>query len=179
MFKVGSYVVYRAEGVCIVSDIRSESFGAIGKDEKYYILTPLRDEKSQVFVPMNNAELLGSMRAPLNAIEINSIVNEIRDCRLEWINESRARGIAFKEILASGDVKRLAILVNTLADKLDEIEAAGKKAGTTELNAIEKAIRSLHQEFSINTDIASADDVISVLRGEIALAARTDTPCHA
>ena len=35
MFDIGSYVIYRSEGVCVVSDIREENFGIIGKSEKY------------------------------------------------------------------------------------------------------------------------------------------------
>lgn len=179
MFKIGSYVVYRAEGVCTVSDVRSESFGTIGKDEKYYILTPLRDERSQVFVPVNNAELLGYMRTPITADEINSMIDVLVDCRLEWICESRVRGASFKEILASGDVKRIIVLINTLADKLDEIAEMGKKPGSTETSAYEKAVRSLYQELTVNTDISSEDDVLRALRGEIRLSAKCNVVCEA
>ena len=51
MYEIGSYVIYRAEGFWKISDIRTESFGAIGGQEKYYILSPVNDEKSTVFVP--------------------------------------------------------------------------------------------------------------------------------
>ena len=44
MFEIGSYVSYRAEGVCVIADIRNESFGAIGASTKYYIL-------SSIFIP--------------------------------------------------------------------------------------------------------------------------------
>ena len=36
MFKVGTYVSYRAEGVCVISDIRNEAFNSLGKKEEFY-----------------------------------------------------------------------------------------------------------------------------------------------
>ena len=36
MFKVGTYVSYRSEGVCVISDIRMEAFNALGKNEEFY-----------------------------------------------------------------------------------------------------------------------------------------------
>ena len=74
MFEIGSYVMYRAEGVCKISDIRDESFGAIGGQEKYYILSPLNDDKSTVYVPMGNDALLGMMRPLMSAEEICRMV---------------------------------------------------------------------------------------------------------
>ena len=73
MFAVGSFVVYRAEGVCRISDIKAESFGVIGSKENYYILTPLNDEKSTVFVPVANETLVGMMRPLLSAEEITAL----------------------------------------------------------------------------------------------------------
>lgn len=169
MFKIGSRVVYRSEGVCVVSDIRSESFGMIGREEDYYILTPVSDNKSTVFVPVNNEKLVAYMRALMSAEEITEMISELREQRMDWIAESRARNAAFKEVLALGDRRQLIIMLNTLAEKTEEIKAAGKKISTGDLNVLRRAEKLLYDEFSATTDIACAKDIIRLLRGELTL----------
>ena len=169
MFEIGSRVVYRAEGVCVISDIRSESFGSIGKSEKYYILTPIGDKKSTVFVPINNECLVGYMRELMSAEKIEQMLCELRDERMEWIVDSRARNAVFREILSLGDRRDLVVLVNTVWEKIEEQRLAGKKPGSTDLGALAKAERLLYEEFAATTDIGSQENVMGVLRGEIRL----------
>ncbi len=173
MFEIGSYVVYRAEGVCKVSDIRNESFGAIGKEEQYYILTPIYDGRSTVFVPLANEKLVGFMRELLSAEEICAMVEEIRGERLEWAADSRARNAAYREILSLGDRRQLCVLANTVTEKLEQAAAQGRKAGTTDIGALQKAIRMLYEEFLATTDISSPEEILPVLRGERKLGAKT------
>ncbi|MBQ9112540.1 MAG: CarD family transcriptional regulator [Clostridia bacterium] len=169
MFKVGSYVSYRSEGVCVISDIRDESFGMIGKQEQYYILTPVGDSKSTVFVPLANERLVSYMRPLMSAREISEMLAEVRDCRMEWLPDSRARNAVFREILSLGDRRELVILVNTVSEKIEAVIAAGRKPGTTDLGALRRAEKMLYDEFSATTDISSADKIVPLLRGEIVI----------
>ena len=162
MFEIGSYVMYRAEGVCKISDIRDESFGAIGVQEKYYILSPLNDEKSTVYVPMGNNALLGMMRPLISAEEICRMVLELKDERLEWIPDSRARNTAFRELLSRGDRRELIVLLHTIWEQIE----GGKRPTGSDEAAIKRAKKLLYEEFSITTDLASEEAVESLLRGE-------------
>ncbi|MBO5939073.1 MAG: CarD family transcriptional regulator [Clostridia bacterium] len=166
MFEIGSYVSYRAEGVCMISDIREERFGALGAMAKYYILSPVGDEKSTVFVPMDNERLLSMMRPLLSADEILQMVEELRDERMEWIEESRARNARFREIFADGDRKQLIVLLNTVAEHSEMIRQLGKKVGSTDENAMYRAKTMLFEEFSMTTDLSSMDEILPLLRGE-------------
>ena len=170
MFEKGSYVTYRSEGVCIIEDIRKERFGATDGAENYYILAPINDMKSTVFVPVENDQLVGYMRCLLEATELNGIAEELRDRRLDWIPESRARNMAFKQILSVGDRRDMIVLLNTLYDKLDEMKREGKRPGTTDLGAVAKAEKLLYEELSMTTDIPSQDKLREFLRGSILLA---------
>lgn len=169
MFEKGSYVIYRSEGVCLIRDIRPESFGTIGAREDYYILSPLRDPKSTVFVPVGNEALVRFMRELMNAEQIMRMAEELKEARLDWINDSRARNNAWKEILARGDRRELVMLCNTLSEKLEQLTANGRKASSTDMGALRRAERMLFEEFSATTDIASSDDVLSLLHGDIGL----------
>lgn len=170
MFEVGTLVVYKSEGVCMISDVRAESFGA--PDELYYILTPQNDPKSTLFVPVSNERLTSLIRRLLSADEINEMVAALREERIEWAADSRSRNNAFKEILSCRERGQLTVLAITLWEKISETLASGKKAGSTETGALRRAERMLYEEFSATTDISSQEDVIPFLRGEITLKAK-------
>ena len=169
MFEKGSYVTYRSEGVCVITDIRKENFGAVESDEDYYILAPINDMKSTVFVPVNNERLVGYMRHLLSADELNGIVAELVDERMDWIPENRARNTAFKQVISVGDRRELIVLLNTLYDKLDEMKKHGKRPGTMDQGALSKAERLIYEEFSMTTDLGSQERVRELLRGVITL----------
>lgn len=167
MFEIGGYVIYRSEGVCKISDIRKESFGALGGQGLYYILSPLNDEKSTVFVPVDNEALLAMMRPLMSAAEICRLAEELREERLEWIQDSRARSSYFRELLARGDRNDLIRLVHTVTAHKEEVLAKGKKVATTEEALLKRAIHMLYEEFAVTTDLGQEDDVLPLLRGEI------------
>ena len=172
MFDIGSYVSYRAEGVCVISDIREERFGALGGLAKYYILSPVGDEKSTVFVPMDNEGLVSMMRPLLSAQEIMATVEELRDERMEWIEESRVRNVRFREIFAEGDRRKLIVLLNTVVEHSEMLRSIGKKVGSTDENAQYRAQTMLFEEFSMTTDLKSIDEILPLLRGERILASK-------
>ena len=164
MLEKGCYVIYRAEGVCLITDVRQESFGAVGDKKEYYILSPVREPKSTLFVPVDNEILVGYMRELMNAKQITKMAEELRQTRIEWITDSRARNNAWKEILSRGDRRELAVLVNTVSEK---IETSGKKPCSTVVGALRRAEQLLYDEFSATTDIQSVDDVIPLLNGTL------------
>lgn len=169
MFEKGSYVTYRSEGVCVIVDIRKEDFGAGNGAEDYYILAPISDMKSTVFVPVNNEKLVGYMHELLSADELNAVITELKDCRLEWIAESRARNMAFKQIISQGDRRELIVLLNTLYDKMDELRESGKRPGTTDQGALLKAEGLLCEELMVTTDFKLHERLRDLLSGKIVL----------
>lgn len=166
MFKIGEYVSYRAEGVCVISDIRTESFNALGKCEEYYILSPIKDMNSVLYVPVNNELLTSKMLKLLSADEICALADSLRGERLEWVNESRARTNGFREILATGDRRSLIVLVNTVSEHIEIQMANGKKPTAGDENALKRAKRMLLDEFSATTDLKSEEELMLMLCGE-------------
>ena len=169
MFEKGCYVTYRSEGVCVVLDIRNERFVGSEQEERYYILAPVNDMKSTVFVPVNNETLVGYMRSLFSADELNALVADTRNERVEWIPENRARNAAFKQLLSTGSRREMIALLNTLYDRLDYMKSIGKKVGTMDIALLSKAERLFFEELSFSCKIKSQGDVKAVLRGEITL----------
>lgn len=166
MFTVGDRVVYRAEGVCRISDIRAESFGSIGNTAMYYILTPMKDEKSTLFVPVGNPQLAGMMRPLLSAHQIAELSAQLRACRMEWIPETRLRNHRFREILGVGDRRELVVLVHTLRERIERAVADGKKVTATDEDVFHQACKLLLSEFSATTDLTSEEELLATLSGE-------------
>ncbi len=165
MFKVGEYVSYKTEGVCVISDIRSECFGAMGKSEEYYILAPIRDMNSTLYVPVGNKLLTDRMKRLLSAEEICALAEELRSKRLEWIEDSRARNSALRDILTLADRSELIVLVNTLSEKICSLADEGKKHTAGDENIFKRAKKILLDEFSATTDLASEEELMALLGG--------------
>ena len=165
MFELGTYVSYRAEGVCVIVDIRTEAFNALEKSEEFYILAPLRDMNSVLYVPVNNEVLTARMQPLLCADDICALADELRNVKLEWIDESRARNSALREILAQGDRRTLVILVNTVSDRMARSAEKGRKVTAGDENMLRRAQKMLVDEFSTTSDISNVDELMEVLNG--------------
>jgi len=166
MYQIGECVVYRAEGVCRISDIRQESFGVAGNDHTYYILTPMRDMGTTLFVPTDN-ELLTSMMRPLLSIEeLIALGERLREERMEWIPESRGRNAHFREILSRGDREELIVMLQTVRAHARQVAAEGKRPMATDAQAIGRASELLLAEFSATTDIDTEAALFAFLDGE-------------
>ncbi len=165
-FSVGDAVVYRAEGVCDIVDIRKESFGAHGVGEDYYILSPRNDANSSIYVPIHNERLTALMRPLLNRDGLVAMVRELKNERMTWIPDSRARNTAFREILALGDRRALTVMVLTVEEHIAKTLAAGKKPGSTDTGALGRACKLLRDEISVVTPVHTDEELLAILRGE-------------
>ncbi len=165
MFAIGAYVSYRSEGVCVISDIRTEVFNSLGKSEEYYILAPLKDMNSVLYVPVNNEILTSKMQPLLSADEICALADELRGELLDWIDESRARNAALREILSGGDRRELIVLVNTILDRIVRSAEIGRKITAGDENTLKRAKKMLLDEFAATTDISTDEELMGVLAG--------------
>ena len=165
MFSKGSYVIDRAEGVCVISDIKTEKFNALDKETQFYILNPINDKKSMLYVPVDNEALTDMMRPLLSAEEIMALADELRQDRIELVSDSRGRNSQLRDILSRGDRRELIVLLNTLDDFMERVAANGRKIGNTELVAYTRATKLLVDEFSSTTDIDNAEKLKGVIKG--------------
>lgn len=163
-YEIGNCVIYRAEGICDITDIRSEAFAG-GEKADYYILSPRNDPNSTVYVPVDNERLTSMMRPLLSDGEIRTMISELRSDRLEWIPDSRARSTRFREILADGDRRQVLVLLNTVREKIAENDANGKRSGTTETSALTRACRLLRDEFSPAIPLKNDEELFALIDG--------------
>ena len=161
-YEIGDFVIYRAEGICDIVDIKRQSFAG-GEKADYYILSPRNDPNSTVYVPVDNDRLTAMMRPLLTEREIRELILELRNDRLNWIPDSRARNTRFKDILSEGDRRKLIVLLQTVRDKIAENDSIGKRSGTTETGAMIRACRLLREEFSPAIPLSNDAELLDLI----------------
>ena len=169
MFKIGQSVVYRSEGVCKIVDIREESFGVIGVAHKYYILSPVNDMKSTLFVPVDNETLTSFIRPVLSVSELGELLKSLEEETIELPKEARARHMSFRDILAIGDRRELILLVKTMSEYWKQ----GNRVLGTDINDFDRAKHMLYNELSYSLELDSEDDVVQLVLGKAAPISRT------
>ena len=124
--EIGKIVLYGANGVCRVDDVRTEKLGT--EVCTYYILKPIRNGSSTIFVPKDNIALVGQMKDLLTPDGIRSL---LRSCAEEKetsrITDARARAEYYKSVLASGERALLLQALRMLHIHRSELGAKGKQ----------------------------------------------------
>ena len=56
MFEIGNYVVKPGSGICQIKDILHPDFSGTDKKRLYYLLIPLENKNSKLYVPTDTAQ---------------------------------------------------------------------------------------------------------------------------
>ena len=155
MFTVGEHVIYGTHGVCCISEIKQMSFGADSRD--YYVLTPVSERRSTIFVPVDNETLLAQMRKVLTKEEIDDLLDSVEPGSLEWIASDSERKDFCNKTIKSGD--RLAIIgmIEMLYLHQEEMKSAKKHFHVTDERFLREAEKLLHDEFSFVLGITGTE----------------------
>lgn len=68
MYQIKDAVLYGMQGVCEVEDIAEKDFS--GEKRMYYVLMPVYQSSSTIYIPVDNENSLSKMRKVLSAEEI-------------------------------------------------------------------------------------------------------------
>ena len=60
-YQKGDHVRYGADGVCVVSDVEAIVSSDRRSVKHYYVLRPVAESSTKIFVPLDNPTLLGRM----------------------------------------------------------------------------------------------------------------------
>lgn len=146
--KIGTYVLYGKTGVCLVKEQVTMSYGATGGGQ-YYVLSPISDSRSSVFVPCDNPDLVARMRPLLTREEIDRLLSEADDVRLAWVDDRTQRSALYRTVTCSGDRRELIRLICCLYRKKKEKMEAGKRLSTMDEMTLQECVRLVQEEFSL------------------------------
>lgn len=146
MFQVNDTVSYAASGICQVLDITTQKSGKTMV--QYYVLRPVYNEGSTIFVPTENEKLVGRMRQVLSRQEVLDLIHGLPETEEIWIDAESDRQSRFKEILQSGDQKRILQIIKSLHHNQRRCQKAGRKFRVSDERMMKTAEGILHEEFA-------------------------------
>lgn len=149
--KIGTYVMYGKTGVCLVKE-KTTMAGAL-----YYVLAPVGDSRSSVYVPGNNPELLARMRPLLTRDEIDALLSDVDTVRMAWIDDRNERAMLYRAVTGGGDRKELIRLLACLMRKKQERIAMGKRLSSMDEGFLQECVRLVQEEFSMVLGIAARE----------------------
>lgn len=126
LHNTGETVVYRKQGVYVITDIKEQDIGNVQKD--YYVLSSVYDKNSTVYVPVDSEALTAQIERVLSRDEINAIIDESTGYDVVWIENNAERALRFDEIVKSCD---LAGILSVLKMYILQKENSDKKTYRT------------------------------------------------
>lgn len=148
---IGTYVLYGKTGVCLVQEQKTIKMGR--ESSQYYVLSPVSDGRSSVYVPCDNADLVARMRPLLTRDEINALLVDAEAERQPWIDDRNERGALYRRVAADGDRQQLIRVICCLFRKKHERMEMGKHLSTMDEAALQECMRLIDEEFSMVLDI--------------------------
>ena len=156
MFCVGQTVLYGSNGVCMVDDVTEKR---IGKTKiQYYVLKPLCNNTSTLFVPTANQQIVSKMRRILTEDEAEAILRDLPPCG-DWNDNKQERSEQFRAIITEGSCVELIRLIRLVRTHEQEQLAGGKRLHITDERFLKEAEKMVCEEFSLVLHI-SRDEVL-------------------
>ena len=128
-----------------------------GKSVEYYVLKPIENMSSTVYVPLHNQSLVSKMKRIMTRDEVDQMIMELTENSIEWIAQDNVRRDRFRSIVKSGERKNIMSLIRTLYIKQSELKELGKKMHVADLDILKEAQKGLHDEMAYVLDIETTD----------------------
>lgn len=164
MFTVGETVCYGTQGVCKVKELTVRQIGREKKE--YYVLQPVYDERSTVYVPADNQALVNNIRRVLTEQEVNDIISSVVSEPAGWIDDDLERKEFCSHVVRSGDRMELMQLINMLYIHQEDLKTQKKHFHISDERYLKEAERLLHNEFAYVLKI-SPDEVTQYILSRI------------
>lgn len=146
MIQINDKVLYGVHGVCNVEAVEEKKIA--GKIMEYYVLKPLYDHGSTVYVPKANEALVSKIKRIMSADEIFDTIRSIPDEELIVFENESDRHQIFNEILCSGDRVQLIRLIKTLYVRQQKRIEQKKNLLMSDEKCMKDAERILYEEFA-------------------------------
>ncbi len=146
MFKMGDVVLYGIQGICKISGIEVKQIGRTALD--YYVLNPVFNESTALFVPVDNEKLTSKMQNILTKKEVKQLIEKASEISFLEIRDDATKRERYREILSSGNREELISLIKTIRLEREERSKINKKLNMSDEQTLYKAERLLFNEFA-------------------------------
>ena len=165
MFQVDDVIVYGAQGVCQITGIEEKTVSGVKKT--YFVLKPVKESGSTIFVPTDNEHVLRKMHRLLSETQINDLIDSMPGGDVVWIPKDHERKECYRKILASGDRAQLIKMIKTIYIHKKEREAAGKRLHVMDEFFFRDAEQILYTEFQYVLKLNSKEELMQYIVSHI------------
>lgn len=162
--KVNDTVLYGVHGVCKIVEMETKQIG--GKEREYFVLKPIFDRSTKVYVPAWNEALTAKMKRILSVEEIYAMIRSMPEEDLIWVENEADRKRIYQEVLTSGDRGQLIRLIKTLYVRQQKRLEQKKTLLLSDERFMKDAERILYEEFAYVLKIEK-EQVLPLIMQEI------------
>ncbi|MBR3289838.1 MAG: hypothetical protein IKI63_03560 [Clostridia bacterium] len=141
----GDVILYNPSGVCRIEDVREETFA--GTAGEYYVLKPICQEGSTIYIPIENERLTQRMRPLLSPEEAEALLRKT-PTRPDWIEDSRERSETYMHLLSQGDRSAMIRIIRLLSDHKAEVTRQNHKFYASDEKVLAAARRMIGEELA-------------------------------
>lgn len=145
MFQIEEYVIHLTGGICQVRDIAPLEMAGADKSKNYYLLVPLKNPGSKVYVPVDNDS---AMRRIYTKEEAQKLLDDIPHIARTDIENDKLRENKYKEVIKSSDLRELVGILKNLYVRKQKRINEGKKVTATDEKYSKIAEENLVSELS-------------------------------
>lgn len=147
MFEKGEYIVYGNKGICAVQDITTLNMEGTVKGRLYYVLSPIHQKDSKIFVPTDSNKTI--MRRLLTGEQADELIKTIPQIEEIWVENDKLREEKYKECMRTCECREWVRIIKTLYVRMQKRIAQGKKITATDERYFRMAEENLYSELSI------------------------------
>lgn len=146
MFSVNEKIHYGSSGVCVIQEIATMRFGRTR--ERYYVLKPVYQKSSLVYVPLDNPELVSRMRPLLSQEEVDELIETMPEVKTAWVDDPQERKACFDALMRNHRCADLIVIIKTLTAHKELRQSRGKSLHVSDETYLREAQRLLYDEFA-------------------------------
>ena len=154
-FSKNEHVFHESGGVCKISDIQTAPLEGMPKDRVYYIMQPVHDPNSVIYVPVDSDSIF--VRGLLSRNEAEDLLAKIE--QIESIDEPNAKVLRAKYIDAMRThlPKEWICVIKTVTARMRMLALRSQRVSETERSYYETAKRHLCTELSLVLGIGTRE----------------------
>lgn len=164
MYQINDTVFYGTNGVCRISAIEQLSFNSDPDD--YYILRPVYNSSSTIFVPLGNETLCGRIRPVMTEEQLCVLLRRMTEGEPEWIEDNNQRRAVYSEILQSADPEKVLAVLRSLHSRSETLRQKKKRLHISDEKLFHDAERMIHEEIAYVAGIRM-DEVNGYIEREV------------
>ena len=135
----------------MVEKITTLNIAGVDKEREYYILKPIYQMGSTVYVPVDSPK--ESMRPVIKREEAQKLIDEIHDVPLLAIANEKLTEQIYRECLKSGNCEEWVRILKTIWRRKQERLQAGRKVTAVDAKYFHMAEESLYGELAVALDL--------------------------